>query len=701
MLLTRSQRLLCVFVLLLFAMCCVCDMKDRDSSNTDGDTVPETNHDRVCHTQRQPQQEVRDLFEHAYKSYLDHAFPHDELQPLTCQGRDTWGPLALTFVDAIDMHYLLGDCQEFYRAIVVTLDVLDLAQDRNVSVFEVNIRILGGLLSAYHLASSPSSLCPDLNTETKGQLLQLSEKVATLLLPAFDTPTGLPYGTVNLLHGVPPSETTVTSLAGAGTHLLEFISLSRWTGNTTFENVAKTAARSLWARRSKHDLVGNHIDIKTSVWTFSASGIGPNQDSYYEYLLKAFIMTGDDEYLLMFQQLYHAINKHLKHQNWYIDVDMQTAKPFQAYFSALSAFWPGLQVLYGDTSAALRTMHKFMGIWHRFGYVPESYDLLTREIPENQHGYFLRPEMAESLYYLYKATKDVKWRQYGLEILDSLLKLVVPCGVHVLRNVETKEPGDWMESFFLSETLKYLFLLFDDQDPLSHLGHGVFSTEAHFLPVFGYTSSLKATKYDPPKAFSWLQHKTCSKPHKFPHPYTSYDLRLPASEPVVDSKLTLWNKMLQKYSDSTYEHGPHYIVARSMRFHALRSSCVQAKMAGYWTYEVCFGAHVSQFHVENTTTTHRHLIGIRSTLEELRNSTSLQLIMDTVYGSRGSHFNGWHFTQEFTRGDRCDIDGQQVSRSATVHYRCPADSKTPAMTVKEPRQCTYLIDILLPQLCFT
>lgn len=92
----------------------------------------------------------------------------------------------------------------------------------------------------------------------------MAADLATRLLPAFDTPTGIPYGTVNLRHGVPPGETTITSLAGAGTHVLEFITLSRLlTDRPEFERAARGAMRAIWARRSSLNLLGNHIDTRT------------------------------------------------------------------------------------------------------------------------------------------------------------------------------------------------------------------------------------------------------------------------------------------------------------------------------------------------------------------------------------------------------------------------------------------------------
>ena len=67
----------------------------------------------------------------------------------------------------------------------------------------------------------------------------------------------MPYGTVNLKHGVPKGETTVTCTAGVGTFLIEFGTLSRLTGDPVFEKVAMRALRSLWNTRSKIGLVIN------------------------------------------------------------------------------------------------------------------------------------------------------------------------------------------------------------------------------------------------------------------------------------------------------------------------------------------------------------------------------------------------------------------------------------------------------------
>ena len=120
----------------------------------------------------------------------------------------------------------------------------------------------------------------------KGPLLDLAVDVAKRLLPAFDTPTGMPFGTVNLQNGVPKGETPVTCTAGVGTYIVEFATLSRLTGDPIYEEVALRAMNSLWNYRSGVGLFGNHIDVSTGKWTATEAGIGAGIDSFLEYLVR-------------------------------------------------------------------------------------------------------------------------------------------------------------------------------------------------------------------------------------------------------------------------------------------------------------------------------------------------------------------------------------------------------------------------------
>ncbi|XP_064154647.1 ER degradation-enhancing alpha-mannosidase-like protein 2 [Anguilla rostrata] len=442
---------------------------------------------------------IKSMFYHAYNSYLENAFPYDELRPLTCDGQDTWGSFSLTLIDALDTLLILGNHTEFQRVASLLQDTVDFDIDVNASVFETNIRVVGGLLSA-HLLSKRAGMEVEVGWPCSGPLLRMAEEAARKLLPAFQTPTGMPYGTVNLLMGVNPTETPVTCTAGVGTFILEFATLSRLTGDPVFEDVARKALRSLWKTRSDIGLVGNHIDVITSKWVAQDAGIGAGVDSYFEYLVKGAIMLQDEELLSMFSEYDKSIKNYTKFDDWYLWVQMHKGTVSMPVFQSLEAFWPGLQSLLGDLENAMRTFHNYYTVWRQFGGLPEFYSIPQGYTVDKREGYPLRPELIESAMYLYRATGDPTVLQLGRDAVESIEKITrVNCGFASVKDLRDHKLDNRMESFFLAETVKYLYLLFDPDNFLHnsgsmfHTGSGpqgdcvlgaggyIFNTEAHPL----------------------------------------------------------------------------------------------------------------------------------------------------------------------------------------------------------------------------
>src|SRR5262249_29885095 len=96
-------------------------------------------------------------------------------------------------------------------------------------------------------------------------------------------------------------------------------------------------------------------------------------------------------------------------------------------------------------------------------------------------SYALRPEIVESIYYLFHTTHDPRYLAMGQTILNDLIHYCrTDDGYTVLKSVVTKERGDRQHSFFLAETLKYLYLLFAPDSTID-LDKVVFNTEAHPL----------------------------------------------------------------------------------------------------------------------------------------------------------------------------------------------------------------------------
>lgn len=429
-------------------------------------------------------EKVRQMFTFAYDSYKRCAFPRDELRPLTCEGRDApiAGGHALTLLDSLDALVIFGNVSEFRRAVEWIDANLRFDTDVTVSVFEMNIRALGGLLSG-HLLASDASL--GLMSSYNGSLLRLAEDLGRRLLPAFDTPTGIPYGSVNLRSGVPPGETPVTSVAGGGTYVLEFGLLSRLVGNPVYEDVARAALRGVFQRRSALGLVGNHINVITGDWTHSDSGVGAGIDSYYEYMYKGAVMFGDMEYLDMFHKSVNAVQQHVYRDPYYLEVGMANGVVTWPVANSLAAFWPGVLAMAGDTETASRSLRALLKVWRRFGCYPEGFDINTNAPHPGQRGYPLRPELIESTYHLFRSTGDSRWLRHGREFIHSLEFVArAPFGYAAIVDVETRQQRNVMDSFFLSETLKYLYLLFDDANIVNEgFGRYVFNTEGHIFPL--------------------------------------------------------------------------------------------------------------------------------------------------------------------------------------------------------------------------
>jgi mannosidase alpha-like ER degradation enhancer 1 len=249
-----------------------------------------------------------------------------------------------------------------------------------VQVFEVTIRILGGLLSAHLYATNPALLNGYHLQHYNGELLGLAIDLADRLLPAFTSPTGIPYPRINLRTGLVPGDTSETCAAGAGSLLLEFGTLSRLTGDPTYERVAHRAFIEVYNRRNPStNLLGNTIDAETGLWTNTITGIGAGIDSFLEYAVKSYILFQDPQYWAVWETLYAAVQVHLADPNKFIykNINLVTTALATTWIDSLAAYFPGLQVLAGDVDSAIRGHLQYWGIWSTFQMIPERYNYFT------------------------------------------------------------------------------------------------------------------------------------------------------------------------------------------------------------------------------------------------------------------------------------------------------------------------------------
>lgn len=432
-------------------------------------------------TKQQLAAQVKSEFLHAWTGYKKYAWGHDDLKPLSKTWHDWYAdPLLMTPVDALDTMLIMGMNDEADRTREYVVKNLSFDKDIPVQNFEVTIRLLGGLLSSYQLTGDK-------------RLLDLAEDLGTRLLPVFESPTGLPYRYVNLRTGKVRGE--VTNPAEAGTLLIEFGTLAKLTHKPVFYDKAKRALVQVYERRSPIGLVGTWINVETGKWIDTDSHVSGAIDSYYEYLLKCWLLFGDEDCHRMWLDSIAAINKYLAHpvlhdllyaggrgqtkqpELWYGHADMNTGKRTATTYGALDAFFPAVLALSGDLGRARQLQASSFKMWSQYGIEPEELDYNSMQVVAP--GYPLRPEIVESTYYLYHYTNDRQYVRKGEELWKDFVKYCkTDEGYAALKSVVTKAKADSMQSFLFAETFKYFYLLFAPARTLA-FDKVIFNTEAH------------------------------------------------------------------------------------------------------------------------------------------------------------------------------------------------------------------------------
>lgn len=426
---------------------------------------------------------IRNETLHAWEGYKKYAWGHDSLKPLSKQPFDWYGEghsLLMTPVDALDTLVLMGLQSQADEARQLIDTQLNLNQDIYVKDFEITIRLLGGLISCYE------------GTGDK-RLLELADDLGRRMLPMFDSPTGMPYEYVNLRTGAVRG--TTSNPAEIGTLLLEYGTLAQLTGKHVYYDRAKRAVMELYRRRSPIGLVGSSIDVETGKWTDTTAGIMGGTDSYYEYLLKSYLLFGDKDFDQMWRSSSDAIDHYLADFEptglWYGQANMNTGVRTTKFYGALDAFFPAVLALGGDLERAKQLQDSSFKMWLVAGVEPERFDYGKMAITNAK--YPLRPEIIESTYYLYHYTHDARYLAMGVVYYNALVKYCRNDVAYAeLSDVKTKTQADSMESFFFAEVMKYLYLLFAPESTLQ-FDNIVFNTEAHPLKRHLQTGSVETS----------------------------------------------------------------------------------------------------------------------------------------------------------------------------------------------------------------
>lgn len=425
--------------------------------------------------------EVKSEFIRSWEGYKTYAWGHDVLLPLSKSHQDWYEEsMHISPIDAYSTMKVMG--LDDYAAEVerYVIDSVNWEKDLFVKTFEVNIRILGGMLAMYQYTG-------------KEEILEKTEQFGQKMLKAFDSPTGLPYYWFNLKTGEAKGENI--NVAEAASYMFEMGILSYYTQNPIYYQKAKKANLAIWERASEIDLVAERIDVETGEWKHGTSHICAGIDSYYEYLYKAYLLFDDQELKPIWDKSIAAINKYLVDESdtslWYCRVDMHTGQKKTNLMYAdndeiieggivtlYDAFFPAVLALCGDMERAEKNQDTWNWLWNKYGLEPMIYDYDAGKA--TYPVYDLNPEIIESAYYLYHFTGNTKYLKMVKQYWSDIIKY---CKTDVafasIQDVRTMEKKDYMPTFFFAETMKYFYLTFTMEDKAFNLDDYVFNTEAH------------------------------------------------------------------------------------------------------------------------------------------------------------------------------------------------------------------------------
>eukprot|EP00742_Colponemidia_sp_Colp-10_P007087 GILJ01007609.1.p1 GENE.GILJ01007609.1~~GILJ01007609.1.p1 ORF type:complete len:807 (-),score=131.86 GILJ01007609.1:274-2694(-) len=437
-------------------------------------------------------EKIKSAFLHAWNSYKKHAWGHDELKPMAETYSDNFR-LGVTIVDSLSALWVMGFKDQFEEARNWVKNDLTFDKDTTVSVFETNIRILGGLVSAYDLSGD-------------SMFLDKAKEFADALLPAFNTPHGIPHGVTNLKTGQGEYYKWTGGkaiLADFGSLHLEFKSLAHSTRSKKYYDLMERITDVI--NRSGANLPSSFFHGESGSPAGGPVTFGAYADSFYEYLPKQWVLTGktEDRYKTMWKKALEGMFNQLASRShrdglYFVpDNSKRTMEHLACFLPGTLAFAAHHKVADGIDPELLMTFAKEFAytcyqLYKRSpsGLAADSVSFNDNPTAEDFHPqgrqFHLRPETVESLFYLSYFTGDPIYREWGWEIFEAIEKHCRKSSGYAHVSDVTRNPPpleDRMESFFLSEVLQYLYLLFSPDKPLS-LDNWVFNTEAHALKTF-------------------------------------------------------------------------------------------------------------------------------------------------------------------------------------------------------------------------
>ncbi|KAK5999737.1 hypothetical protein QM012_005143 [Aureobasidium pullulans] len=473
---------------------------------------------------------VAAAFQHAWDGYSKHCFGHDTLHPVTNACEDDFGGYGATAIDSLPTAIIFGNAPVTIQILefVAALDFKVVKEGSRIQVFEVTIRHFAAMISAWDLLHGPfphmvhnTTLMHALYT----QMITLGEALSC----AFDSPSGVPREWVDPAL-CQSDQGTQNTIAGVGTMILEFARLSDITGNPKYASLAQKAENYLLKPQPASGepypgLLGSFVSVETGQIIGSQGSWGALADSFYEYLLKAYLYNSNlyvlylDRWLIAADSTIRMVGSHpYGHPEWTL-LPSWNGPNLQNSMESLSWFAGGNFILGGMVTNNQTLVDYGLSIADAAGAIYNStetglggefvsWDTTCEVSADNScdlgnafrisDGRFrLRPEVLETWYYAYRATKDPKYRDWSWAAFEAINRYCrTETGFSSITDVDAPNGGgrgDVQESFVFAEVMKYVYLTHLEVDVPFHVQDSrmgikntwVFNTEAHPFLVAG------------------------------------------------------------------------------------------------------------------------------------------------------------------------------------------------------------------------
>ncbi|KAM0564223.1 hypothetical protein ACHAPJ_000433 [Fusarium lateritium] len=431
---------------------------------------------------------VVEAFELSWDAYKRYAWGYDEYHPISKTG-EYMAPKGLGWIiiDALDTMILMNLTSRVQDAREWISESLIWDQDQDVNTFETTIRMMGGLLSAHYLSNEFPGLAPladdDPGAAGEDLYLEKAKDLADRLISAFDSPSGIPYASVNLhkYEGIPSHvDMGASSTAEATTVQLEFKYLAKLTGEKDYWDKVEKVMKVVDDNGAQDGLVPIFIFATSGEFKGENIRLGSRGDSYYEYLIKQYLQTNKQEpiYLEMWDEALQGVRKHLvtytSNSQFTIIGERPSGldMPLSPKMDHLVCFMPGtmaLAVTGGLTEAEARKLPTWSKkneedmqlareltetCWGTYKYMATGLSAeityFTIDSPPKAYGNprsapvdfgpspeaewrkdfkvksadvhnLQRPETVESLFYMWRITNDNRYREWGWEMFKSFM----------------------------------------------------------------------------------------------------------------------------------------------------------------------------------------------------------------------------------------------------------------------------------------